>query len=70
MAENKTQKTDADVNEFLSNIGDSQQRSDSFEIVKMMESSTGAEPQMWGPSIIGFGATHLRYESGRELDWF
>jgi len=70
MAENKTQKTDADVNEFLSNIGDSQQRSDSFEIVRMMESATGAKAQMWGPSIIGFGETHLRYESGRELDWF
>jgi hypothetical protein len=25
---------------------------------------------MWGESIIGFGDTHLKYASGRELDWF
>ena len=25
---------------------------------------------MWGSSIIGFGDQHLKYESGRELDWF
>lgn len=25
---------------------------------------------MWGSSIIGFGNVHLKYESGRELDWF
>lgn len=25
---------------------------------------------MWGPSIVGFGDYHYRYESGREADWF
>ena len=25
---------------------------------------------MWGTSIIGFCDTVLKYESGRELDWF
>ncbi len=25
---------------------------------------------MWGSSIIGCGDVHLKYESGRELDWF
>ena len=25
---------------------------------------------MWGTSIIGFGNVHLKYDSGRELDWF
>ena len=29
---------------------------------------TGYEPQMWGPSIIGFGSYHYRYESGHEGD--
>ena len=24
---------------------------------------------MWGASIVGFGITHLKYASGRELDW-
>ncbi len=25
---------------------------------------------MWGTAIIGFGGRRLKYESGRELDWF
>jgi hypothetical protein len=29
---------------------------------------TGAPPLMWGPSIVGFGSYHYRYESGREGD--
>lgn len=24
---------------------------------------------MWGGSVIGFGTQHLKYASGRELDW-
>ena len=24
---------------------------------------------MWGPAIIGFGLRHLKYDSGREMDW-
>ena len=35
-----------------------------------MEKATKAKGKMWGTSIIGFGDTHLVYESGRELDWF
>jgi len=35
-----------------------------------MKKITGDEPKMWGDSIIGFGNMHLRYESGREVDWF
>jgi hypothetical protein len=35
-----------------------------------MNKATKAEPKMWGTSIIGFGNIHLKYESGRELDWF
>ncbi|MGZ4117110.1 MAG: DUF1801 domain-containing protein, partial [Bacteroidia bacterium] len=26
--------------------------------------------KMWGAAIIGFCDVHLKYESGRELDWF
>jgi len=25
---------------------------------------------MWGPSMVGFGSYHFRYDSGREGDWF
>ena len=34
-----------------------------------MEEITGSKPQMWGPSIVGFGTYHYKYASGREGDW-
>jgi hypothetical protein len=33
-----------------------------------MQSAVGEKPRMWGPSIIGFGSYHYKYESGREGD--
>ena len=33
-----------------------------------MKKITKEEPVMWGPSIIGFGSYHYKYESGREGD--
>ena len=33
-----------------------------------MQSVAGEKPKMWGPSIIGFGNYHYKYESGREGD--
>jgi Domain of unknown function (DU1801) len=37
-------------------------------LVKLMQSASGEKPKMWGPSIIGFGSYHYKYESGREGD--
>jgi hypothetical protein len=70
MAELKTKLNDASVTDFLNGVKDEKKRADSFEILKMMQQITKQEPKMWGSSIIGFGNTHLKYESGRELDWF
>jgi hypothetical protein len=71
MAKNelKTKETGASVDAFLDGLADEQQRDDSREIVKMMQRITGEKPKMWGPAIIGFGSTTLKYDSGRELDW-
>ena len=33
-----------------------------------MKKITKEEPKMWGPSIVGFGSYHYKYESGREGD--
>jgi len=70
MAELKTQKNDRSVSTFLEAIPDEQKRQDSLKIVELMKLASGAGPSMWGDSIIGFGAIHLKYASGRELDWF
>ena len=69
MAELKTKKTEASVEDFLNGLLSEQTTKDCFEIVKIMKQATKEEPKMWGSSIIGFGSTHLKYTSGRELDW-
>ena len=69
MAELKTKQTDASVKDFLNKIPDKERRDDCFAIAKMMEEATGAKPKMWGPSIVGFGSFHYKYDSGREGDW-
>jgi hypothetical protein len=66
----KTKKNEGSVVDFLNAVKDEEQRKDSFEILAMMKKASGDEPKMWGPGIIGFGNVHLKYESGRELDWF
>jgi hypothetical protein len=69
MAELKTKKTEASVDDFLKKIKDEGARQDCFEIAKMMKQATRAEGKMWGSSIVGFGSRRLKYASGRELDW-
>lgn len=69
-AQNKTQKTDQDVREFLDTVEHDLRREDSFRVLGIMEELTGMEAKMWGNSIIGFGDYHYKYESGREGDFF
>jgi len=71
MAALKTQKTSANVQDFINSIADTEQkRSDSFELLKIMQVFTGFEAKMWGPSIIGFGSYHYKSERSRqEGDW-
>ena len=69
-AEIKTKETDASVDEFLNGVGDEQQRTDAYKILKMMKTATGDEPKMWGASIVGFGnMVYTSPATGREVDW-
>jgi len=68
MAQNKTQATDASVEAFLAKVEPEQRRADGRLVAGMMARITGEPATMWGPSIIGFGTHHYRYESGREGD--
>ena len=70
MAELKTKKTAESVDAFLNTILETQKREDAFSILELMEKATKAKGKMWGTAIIGFGDRRLKYESGRELDWF
>ncbi|HEY0731676.1 MAG TPA: DUF1801 domain-containing protein [Chitinophagaceae bacterium] len=68
MAKIKTVKTDADVMEFINSVPDERRRKDSLKLLEVIEEVTGFEPYMYGPSIIGFGNYHYKYESGHEGD--
>lgn len=70
MAELKTKPTEQSVEEFLNRVENEKKRADSFTILKLMKDVTKAQPKMWGPSIVGFGKYHYKYESGREGGWF
>ena len=69
MAELKTKKTTASVEEFILAIDDETRRDDCFAVLNLMKSITKTEPAMWGSSIVGFGSYHYIYASGHEGDW-
>ncbi|HZU30481.1 MAG TPA: DUF1801 domain-containing protein [Candidatus Angelobacter sp.] len=68
MAENKTKPTQLSVAEFIAGVADPVRRADAKALIKLMQNATGEKPKMWGPSIVGFGSYHYKYESGREGD--
>ena len=69
MAELKTGETGASVAAFLDAIPDDARRADCRQVSEIMRKATGAEPRMWGPSIVGFGNYRYQGASG-ETAWF
>ena len=65
---NKTIATEASVAEYIAAVPDERRRTEALAIDAMMRRVSGEEPRLWGPSIIGYGAYHYRYDSGREGD--
>jgi hypothetical protein len=68
MAANKTKPTAISVTAFVNALAEPAKRADAKALIGLMKSATGEAARMWGPSIIGFGAYHYKYESGREGD--
>ena len=54
--------------EFIENVESPKKREDAFRLLDIFTNTTGYEAKMWGPSIIGFGSYHYKYESGHEGD--
>lgn len=67
---NKTQAEPADVDGFIAGVADETRRADALVLCAIMARISGAPPVMWGPSMIGFGRYHYRYDSGREGEMF
>ena len=70
MSENKTQPTDVDVRSYLAGVEPQRRREDGIALLDIFQEATGWQPRMWGPSMIGFGRYHYKYETGREGDCF
>ncbi|HKE27010.1 MAG TPA: DUF1801 domain-containing protein [Bryobacteraceae bacterium] len=68
MPENKTKPTETSVAAFIDALTDDTARADAKTLVKWMQSAAGEKPKMWGPSIVGFGSYHYKYDSGRQGD--
>lgn len=64
---NKTLPTDFHVDDFLSTISE-KRKIEAERLIQLMQSISGQKPSMWGPSIIGFGQKHYKYDTGREGD--
>ena len=69
MAENRTQPTGESVEAFIDSVDHEGRREDARRLDTIFRETTGFVPQMWGPSIIGYGRYHYRYDSGREGDF-
>jgi len=57
----KTRPTDADVAAYLDAVEPTKRREDGLTLAALFREVTGAEPVLWGPSMIGYGS--YRYVS-------
>jgi len=66
MAEIKTKATEVSVDDFIGAIDNPQRREDAQKVRALFARLTGEPAKMWGPTIIGFGSYHYKYDSGHE----
>lgn len=68
MAENKTKPTAVSVDAFIEAVEHPGKREDAKVLEALFRKVTGEEPKMWGPTIVGYGQYHYKYDSGHEGD--
>ena len=67
-ADLKTKPTVQSVTAFINAVENDVRKRDAKTALALFKKVTGEKPKMWGPTIIGFGEYHYKYESGREGD--
>ncbi len=68
MADAKTRPTAVSVEDFIAGVENPGRREDAEAVAALMAEVSGEPATMWGPSIVGFGRYHYRYDSGHEGD--
>jgi Domain of unknown function (DU1801) len=68
MSEIKTKPTAQTVEQFIAAVEHPGKRAEGAVLDTLFRKVTGEKPRMWGPTIIGYGTYHYRYESGHEGD--
>ncbi|PIC56487.1 hypothetical protein CSV80_14680 [Sporosarcina sp. P12(2017)] len=68
MNEPKMKENENSVTDFIESVESEKKKADAYQLLAIFEEVTGYKAKMWGPSIIGFGSYHYKYESGREGD--
>lgn len=65
MTELKTKATDASIDAYIASRANEEQKADCENLMVLLKRVTEERPQMWGPSIVGYGLYKYTYESGR-----
>ncbi len=65
--QNKTLPTSVPITDFLAGLSPKRQE-EAETLIALFQTISNHPPVLWGPSIIGFGTQHYRYETGREGD--
>ncbi len=53
------------MEDYLASRASEAQMPDCRALISLLGGVTGAQPTMWGPSIVGFGSYRYQYQSGR-----
>jgi hypothetical protein len=64
MADTKTKPTQVSVRKFIAAIENDTRRKDATTLLRVFKEATGWKSQMLGPTIVGFGLYHYKYETG------
>lgn len=70
VSDRKTRPTAADVDAVVEAALTDRRRRDARDVLDLMREVTGAEPVVWGTSMIGFGTQPYTTADGKEREWF
>ena len=69
MAEAKTLPTAVSFETFVASLDPPARREEAVVLDALFRRVTGAQPRLWGTSIVGYGEYRTTYASGRSVHW-